>query len=182
MITLSQYDSRVNNNTYNAIKPRIFTHFIHRCLSGLNHSYTEWQLYLSHVHTPSDPHCDQICAQRVSTQVTLPTQSPSDIETLYDNTSRPLPLFICAHPGASPLWWHAVCTCPFTYPRPHPEAGIVSVIALCRVFILSPWCVLLGSGGSNARWLLILGCSICYAGAPASLVFHVERRRIRHVS
>lgn len=39
-----------------------------------------------------------------------------------------------------------------------------------------------GSRGSNTRWLLILGCSICYAGAPPSLVFHVERRRIRHVS
>lgn len=150
----------------------------HGCLYWL----TEWQLYLSHVHTSSDPYGDQICTQRVSTQVTLTTIPPLDTETMYDNTYFPHALFLCAYPGASLQWWHAACTCPFTCLCPQASTETVSVTALCHVFILSPWCVLLGSRGSNTRWLLILGCSICYAGAPPSLVFHVECHCIRHVS
>lgn len=44
----------------------------HGCLYWL----TEWQLYLSHVHTSSDPYGDQICTQLVGTQVTLTTIPP----------------------------------------------------------------------------------------------------------
>lgn len=50
---------------------------------------------------------------------------------------------------------------------PGPHAALVSVDTLC------PLCPSARTG-SSARWLLILGCSICHAAAPPSLVFHVE--------
>lgn len=85
-------------------------------------------------------------------------------------------------PGSSLLWWHVPCMCTFACMGPHTKSGVCGVTTLCCVLLPRLWCALQESSGSNTRWLLILGCSICYAGAPPSLVFHVERRRTRHVS
>lgn len=80
------------------------------------------------------------------------------------------------------VWLHVPCMCTFTCMGPHTKSGVFGVTTLCCVLLPCLWCALQESSGSNTRWLLILGCSICYAGAPPSLVFHVERRRTRHVS
>lgn len=94
-----------------------------------------------------------------------PRQCMTTLLSLAPFSSVPIPVPACSG-GTLPA-------------RVHSPA---CVTALRDVFMLSPWCVLLGSRGSNTRWLLILGCSICYAGAPPSLVFHVECHCIRHVS
>lgn len=137
----------------------IFTHrFKFVTPSWFTYSNSEWQLYLSHTRPSSGPR--------------LWLNMPHSMSVLRWQWQLPLSWF----QSAVVVWWHAPCM------GPHTKSGVFGVTTLCCVLLPCLWCALQESSGSNTRWLLILGCSICYAGAPPSLVFHVERRRTRHVS
>lgn len=143
----------------------IFTHrFKFVTPSWFTYSNSEWQLYLSHTRPSSGPR--------------LWLNMPHSMSVLMWQWQLPLSWF----QSAVVVWWHVPCMCTFTCMGPHTKSGVFGVTTLCCVLLPCLWCALQESSGSNTRWLLILGCSICYAGAPPSLVFHVERRRTRHVS